>query len=515
MKKIRRLSKMKEFLLLIKFFFLLCLNSYFHVIALAQKNEDGSIHRYIEIIKGEGNGLIVKGTGATEKSNIIAIEIIDNKLYFINKEDGLFVIEDLSDHHKLKAIDLINILNKNSSIINGISLHKGELFLFFDNRYCISLKETYLEKKRFRYLGDNLTFSDFVIEDKVDDILVATKGTGLHIYPVNISSQAKKYSITGNNFISNNVNALFKDSNGIIWIGTDKGLAVYSHSEGLKSLCTPKESFIKQIFNRTKGVFIDYSVEAITERYGKIIIAGREGIHELTVELDSITGIKSLGVKEKLGNASIEFVNSLLVDYRSDLWVAGNLLFKYDFSEESVVKIYNESDTYNSQRAHCLAEDRMNNKIWVGTAGSGIFIIENGVAIPPPKTKKEIPVNSQFIADQILFEADSRIIKAESLPYLDTLAEKLTQLHQKNCLTHVLIQGHSSKDKINKPLENKQLSLNRAENIGNYLINKGKIPPNLISYEGMGDAQPNKNCVDDQYAPCHRRVEIRIESSCH
>lgn len=500
--------------------FLLWTNFLLFVISTSIPNhllsqEETRSHRYLNTVKGEN--FWDKGVGTTENSNIIGIKILDKNLYFLNKRDGLFTSSDLPFAKELRKVQVDNN-PKDNLPINSLKLNsKNELILFYDNKYYYNLSSNSTE--RFRHLDEDIAFTDFVLT-KNGTVVAGTKGKGLIIYKPE-TSYSIRHNKYNNYFISNNINTLFEDSKNNIWIGTDRGLAVYNSEGEVKILTTPERSLFQKVFNPIEGKYFDISIEAITERYGKLIIASKDGVFEIETVHDSIVDVRSLSIRQQLGEKKLTFVNDLMVDHRNDLWIAGNILLKYNFITNQIIKVFNDFEFYNSQRAICLAEDMSNKSVWVGTGGSGIFVIDNNPKISSPLLQEvnsdqppsNIPVNKKFIAKDILFEMNSRNIKPESFEYLGEITAKLQKLSKSECLTQVILEGHTSKDRVANKNHSLDLSRWRAEEIRNYFIGRG-IDHQFFKCTGMGDSEPNQDCDDSVFSECHRRVEILILSDC-
>lgn len=511
MKKTKKHMNWKEFLL--------WTNCLLFVISTSIPNyllsqEETRNYRYLNTVKGDN--FWEKEAGTTENSNIIGIEILDNNLYFLNKRDGLFTSGDLPLAKELRKVQVANN-QKDDLLINSLKINSNnELVLFYENKYYYNLSSNATE--RFRHLDEDIAFTDFVLTEN-GTVVAGTKGKGLIIYKPE-TSYSIRHNQYNNDFISNNINTLFEDSKNNIWIGTDMGLAVYNSGE-VKILTTPERSLFQKVFNPIEGKYVDMSIEAITERFGKLIIASKDGVFEVETDQDSIVDVRSLGIRQQLGEKKLNFVNDLMVDHRNDLWIAGNILLKYNFITNQIIKVFNDFEFYNSQRAICLAEDTRNKSVWVGTGGSGIFVIDNNPTIssqllqevnsdPPPSN---IPVNKKFIAKDILFEMNSRNIKPESFEYLREIAAKLQKLSKSGCLIQVVLEGHTSKDRAANKNNSLDLSQWRAEEIRNYFIGRG-IDHQFFKCIGMGDSEPNQDCDDSVFSECHRRVEMLILSDC-
>lgn len=108
-----------------------------------------------------------------------------------------------------------------------------------------------------------------------------------------------------------------------------------------------------------------------------------------------------------------------------------------------------------------------------------------------------------FTLSNLHFETGKSTIKTASYASLDQLAEFLIRKQRQK----ILIAGHT--DNIGDPAMNNMLSLNRAESVKKYLMNKG-VPAELIKAKGYGDTQPIADNASEAGRAKNRRTEIHI-----
>ncbi|MCS7204835.1 MAG: OmpA family protein [Leptospiraceae bacterium] len=105
----------------------------------------------------------------------------------------------------------------------------------------------------------------------------------------------------------------------------------------------------------------------------------------------------------------------------------------------------------------------------------------------------------------ILFDFDSYKIKPDAYPVLEKISEVLKKLPERE----IQIYGHT--DNIGDEDYNLELSEKRAKAIADFLKDKG-IPPERISYKGMGSQKPLYPNDTPENRAKNRRVEIFIPS---
>lgn len=103
----------------------------------------------------------------------------------------------------------------------------------------------------------------------------------------------------------------------------------------------------------------------------------------------------------------------------------------------------------------------------------------------------------------ILFGFDSHSLNSESRENIRQLADVLKKYED----TEILIEGHT--DSKGPKDYNLELSEERAESVGNYLITKG-VDDNRISEVGYGERQPIADNDTEAGRQQNRRVEVAI-----
>ncbi len=118
-----------------------------------------------------------------------------------------------------------------------------------------------------------------------------------------------------------------------------------------------------------------------------------------------------------------------------------------------------------------------------------------------PSENKE--VKEAFKLDKVYFNVGEATLLAASFEQLDKLVVYLKE----NQNLKIQIEGHT--DNQGDPKMNKQLSLDRAFNVREYLVNKG-ISNKRIKFVGLGDTQPINSNNKEEDRKQNRRVEYRF-----
>jgi tetratricopeptide (TPR) repeat protein len=116
---------------------------------------------------------------------------------------------------------------------------------------------------------------------------------------------------------------------------------------------------------------------------------------------------------------------------------------------------------------------------------------------------ESVAVGNSMILRNIFFDTDQYVLKPESFPELNKLADFLTA----NPSLRIEIGGHTDDQGTDE--YNAELSLNRAESVNNYLVNAG-IAQERMSYKGYGESKPVKPNDTEAGRAENRRTEITI-----
>ena len=112
-------------------------------------------------------------------------------------------------------------------------------------------------------------------------------------------------------------------------------------------------------------------------------------------------------------------------------------------------------------------------------------------------------VGKSFAIRQLQFEKTKAIILNASIPAL----EQLRQFLMSNKTLHIRIDGHT--DSVGDPLLNVQLSLDRANAVKKYLVDRG-IEETRMEVKGYGSASPIADNSKEETRRLNRRVEFVI-----
>lgn len=124
---------------------------------------------------------------------------------------------------------------------------------------------------------------------------------------------------------------------------------------------------------------------------------------------------------------------------------------------------------------------------------------KNKPSLEEPKEQKVL----KDAFDNLTFETNKDIIKKESFPYLDELAN--TMMESPSWTLRII--GHT--DNVGKDDFNMDLSLRRANSVKKYLVSKG-VNESIITSEGKGETMPIATNDTKEGRALNRRVEFVI-----
>lgn len=136
-------------------------------------------------------------------------------------------------------------------------------------------------------------------------------------------------------------------------------------------------------------------------------------------------------------------------------------------------------------------QDRQERALRDQMAGTGVDVVRQG---------DNITLN---MPDNITFDFDSSALKSQFYPVLDNLVATLREYDQ----TIIEVAGHT--DSKGADAYNQQLSVRRAEAVGNYLMGRGAMRERFI-ITGAGESRPVASNDTEAGRAQNRRVEITL-----
>ena len=280
-------------------------------------NEDNSGNLWVGTIEGASRINIYTDEITNYKedlgnNNITEIMVTNDGQILMASLDGLYLYDDIEDRFnrifgedKLINQEIYSLdEDKNGDIWAGTA--KGLIKINLKNDTYQKFKSNNIEDSKF----DEFIYK--VICDN-DNLWIGTVNSG--IYKININTcEVENINTENSDLISNSINTLLKDDNGIIWIGTDSGLVKYD---------SINEKFINY-FNKPydKYSLVDDEVYSmIKDKSGLIWVGTYAGISmfepENKIEHYKSDPLSSMSINENL-------IQGLYEDDEGLIWVGTN-----------------------------------------------------------------------------------------------------------------------------------------------------------------------------------------------
>lgn len=123
----------------------------------------------------------------------------------------------------------------------------------------------------------------------------------------------------------------------------------------------------------------------------------------------------------------------------------------------------------------------------------------------PDISKTSLEKGKSITLNNLFFETD----KSELLPASFAELDKLTEIMKSNLSLIIVIRGHT--DNSGTEEHNQQLSLDRANEVMNYLVKKRGISQTRLSTWGFGSSRPLVSNITEEGKAMNRRVEILVK----
>lgn len=211
--------------------------------------------------------------------------------------------------------------------------------------------------------------------------LVQYNGYEMKVYKSNIYN----WNLLGNN----NISCITEDAEHRLWIGTYNGLNVFDKVTGK----------IQQI---NKSEFTNNAISKIlVTRKGQILLGTDLGLYQYIPERDSCVLFTRETTKDVMPQTSVK---SLLEDSKGNIWIGtwNEGLYRYD-PEEGKYFAYPKMNEHKS--AHVVFEDS-HHRIWVGAWEEGLFLLENPYDMDKVSWKifRNNPGEQGSLADDVIYD---------------------------------------------------------------------------------------------------------------
>lgn len=190
---------------------------------------------------------------------------------------------------------------------------------------------------------------------------------GLYLMSLQQMKEMPHYRAENSKLLSNQITDLEIDEAGNLWIGTNRGISIF---DGKK--------WDSELENK--------QISAIERNGSEMWVAVNKTIQKMDKSKQWQAIAMPLNYKNHL-------IRDLAFDFSGNLWIATNHVLKYDRAT-SVFSVYDANTGFNSSMALCISVDN-DNQVWVGTAGNGLYKINN--------TLIETPFAGEVDKDKVAF----------------------------------------------------------------------------------------------------------------
>lgn len=449
--------------------------------------------------------------GITKKSIIRDVKVFKDYVYILTKRHGLFKYSYKDDYLQSLHYDIINKnYNSPSKIKLVVDNHLNTIWCLLGNGFlvnCLNGESVFLDSG----------WNDLKIVDLIsvkNKFYLITRKKGVIVFEKDGFYRINKYPYK-----------LDKDNRFTVYYSaklSTNSILLASRTELYRF--NFKKSTIQKIRFMESSRRSKIIIHSISTKGKVAFIASRNKLYMIHAKNEKST---FSGTPLDVGMNRISVVYR---DKNSNHWIGGDSLF---YSTDSIRLNLNNTSLYQSNMATVIEEDRLNNKVYVGTAGSGIYIfdqlynqenIKNVEKIEKRKSHlneesrriidiKKLSVDNKELnklASEIYFNPDDSLVKPQSMIVISDIYDKIKAIIKDNDKVVIQVIGHASRDINGEEKIIYLLSTGRARQVRKILIDMG-IPSKFLSATGVGYSRPNPNQIADPYHESHRRVTFTVE----
>lgn len=315
-------------------------------------------------------------SGINQHSDILSIIKNTKGLYVLTQKNGCFLIDQASKNSALSIIEP----EGGQDYFHCLFANEKDVFLWANKKEIVALRNH--EDGRLSYCSPFFTKTvdaDNIAIDKDENIYIGTATDGVFVFSKEsngeYSNLPKRISTINGELPSNNIQCLYTANNGVVWVGTNAGIAsitngiVYNYSKATTANHKQWPGFLNVEGSATD--FLSQSIYAMSSWGNSLILAGENDVYRALLSKDSIEYLHKYNLPNKL-RIPLTNVNALMVDIDGNLWIAANQLLRYSIPTDKLSVI---SDIYKFKAKGFLsiAEDLKNKTIWIGTIRGGLY----------------------------------------------------------------------------------------------------------------------------------------------
>ena len=239
--------------------------------------------------------------------------------------------------------------------LNRINLKNGDIERFFEGSESTDLPGAYIKD---------------ILKNSSGELWIATDyGLAYYDEKNKIFNRKKSNKYDFSNIVSNDINTVFEDKYGMMWVGTTGGINTYNKSNEFKSY-------------RTSEV----NTNSVTEKYISGIYEDNEGVLWVGTMLDGIDVIhRESGIVKKITNKvtskdDISISNDMVREITgidNEIWIATQHGLEFYNKDTNTITSFKARDGLASNDILSLLIDK-NGILWIGTYGGICSYDRNG-----------------------------------------------------------------------------------------------------------------------------------------
>lgn len=276
---------------------------------------------------------VVRCNAIDQRNPIVNIFVDDSNQKWVATTKGVFQVQ---------ALDLVSPAKLGAGEQSLASIRGGNENLSWSSEELKAI------------IGADRNVSAAFYDKKKDELWIGTREAGAFQLRVKPKLQLiNKFDNTNSKLKANEVNSIFIDQLGEVWIGTEEGALV-----GKGNRWTLEERLL--------------SIGRITEYNSNVWVIGNNAIWKVTSRGDWIP--VEVDASKVEGD-----IHDIALDSAGRVWIASEVITRFDPKTDEY-GFFGPIQYFTSQLASCLVVDK-EGAVWVGTTDKGLYLIEKASAI--------------------------------------------------------------------------------------------------------------------------------------
>jgi ligand-binding sensor domain-containing protein len=333
----------------------------------------------MELPSGEAGGL-------EKNSTITYLSLQSEGLYILTERKGCYLIPEMPAN----ALQLVAEPTDRREVFNALVETNRGAYLLINYRELLPLGRAESSRINFTTSFFSSVVKPTAVHVSADGtIVVGSEQDGLFVFRTDeyggYTNVPNRVSTVGKQLPSNVIRVIYEDQHGVVWIGTDAGLATMVGDTIYNLGRSPerKKTWLQR-FLGTGDIppVYDGKVTTITQWGDQMVFSDGAQIFAIRNRPDSLAAVYRYHFEEKELPLPLSEVKKLSVDINGDLWIVGNQLLRYNITTDRV-KVFNREGVFRGQEILAILEDLDQGKIWLGTRRGGLFFLNADAEFDP------------------------------------------------------------------------------------------------------------------------------------